>query len=128
MWFETMAPHGHKLVVENTYSPNTLAVVALEWTISPLRLPLANLNWGDPVLETLPWEAVISDTLWLAPGGRQEFPVPSHLDQPDVYGLVRAISGNMAPYDLAEDVMQGYTYAASAAEASTWGRIKALMR
>lgn len=46
----------------------SITVAALEWTASLGRVPLANLVWGDPVLEALPWERVTTLPFTIQPG------------------------------------------------------------
>jgi len=73
-----------------------LRVYNLQWAVSDEHIPLANLDWSDPLMETLDWEPVTADIPFdLYPGEEITFDVPDDALAGHSFALVRWITGNI---------------------------------
>ncbi len=81
------------LQVRNLSTTDIVDVSALQWAVSPERIDLANLVWGDPVLEALNWQDISDGPFSLAPEEESVFDIDESQLPRNQWALVRSMSG-----------------------------------
>ncbi|HXU45222.1 MAG TPA: hypothetical protein VN783_06835 [Thermoanaerobaculia bacterium] len=67
------------LSVENPSPSVPLRLDKLDVAIAPVDVPLVDLNYNDPLVASFDWQAVIAETVVLAPGEVRVFDLPDAL-------------------------------------------------
>ncbi len=84
------------LSVENPSPDVALRLDTLQVAVDPVNVPLANLNYNDPLVAGLPWIQVINSSMVLAPGEIRTFPLPPSLANAPGHRFVRGLYNDQA--------------------------------
>lgn len=89
------------LEVANASTTVGLRVDNLEVACAPVDVPLVDLNYGDPLVASLPWVTILSTPTVFAPATSQFFPLPGAMPGSPANCFMRSIytseSGDVGP-------------------------------